>query len=54
MGALVGDVVWGVPVVGGLVASSLGRVPGVELVGAVVVWEGVVRDWLVLVVGCVG
>ena len=32
----------------------LGGVPGVEFVGAVVVWEGVVRDWLVLVVGCVG
>ena len=45
--ALVGGVVWGVPVVDGLVACSLGGVPGVESVGAVVVWEEVVRDWLV-------
>ena len=42
------------PAVGGLVACSLGGVPGVESVGAVVVWEGVVRDWLVVFVGCVG
>ena len=45
---MVGDVV------DGLVACSLGGVPGVELLGAVVVWGGVVRYWLVLVVGCVG
>ena len=44
---------WGVPVVGGLVACSLGGVSLVESVGAVVVWEGVVRDWLMVFVGCV-
>ena len=41
------------PAVDRLAACSLGGVPGVESVGAIVVWEGVVRDWLVLFVGCV-
>ena len=49
--ALVSDVVWGVLVIDGLVACSLGGVPGVELECAVVVCEGVVSDWLKLVVG---
>ena len=42
------------PTVGGLGACSLGRVPGVESVGALVVWVEMVRDWLVVFVGCVG
>ena len=35
-------------------ACSLGGEPGVDLVGALVVWVEMVRDWLVVFVRCVG
>ena len=52
--ALVGGVVWGVLGSDGLVAGVVGGEVGVGSQVTVAVWGEVGRDWLVLVLECVG